>query len=434
MIIDEKKNMGEETFLECRNYMFGGDDVHDMEFVRGDGIYLYTSDGEQYMDCAAGTFNLSLGYSNPEVIEAVKNQCDKLVHCTSSYANSHVYRLAKKLVEVAPDNITRAHTKVSGGSTANEGAVKLAQFYTGKKEVISFYRAHVGQTIFMQMASGLSVRKQKFQFSSDGIAHMEYPYCYRCPYAKDCSSCDVQCLHSLEEYASYGGSNIACLIIEPILGNGGNMIPPKKYFQRLKELCDSLGIVLIFDEIQTGIGRTGKMFAAQYFDVQPNIITCAKGLGGSGFQVAGILMEEKFNKMDSYLHSFTYGSNILSCTAAEKTLEIIDNKDFLDNVTVCGDYIVGRLNKMYEKYNFIGDVRGAGLMIGIEIVKDRITKEPDVKLTKYIAKKAFDDEKMMIRTSLYGFGNVLKFRPSLNITLEECEEMMDKFDSVLASL
>jgi len=417
---------------EYKKFVFRGEnDIQDKIFVRGEGIYLYDELDNQYIDCAAGTFNLSLGCSNKAVLDTIINQSKKLIHLSSSYMNENVLLLAKKLVEVSPNNITRVHTKVCGGSTANEGAIKLAQYYTGKKEVLSFFRSHVGQTIFTQSLSGLSIRKRNFKFSQDGMAHFNYPYCYRCPLKLEYPECNILCIDQIYDYINYGSDgNISCIIIEPILGNGGNQIPPKEYFTKLKKLCDENGIVLIFDEIQTGVGRTGKMFAADHLDIKPNIITIAKGLGGIGTQIAAILMEEKFNIMDGYLHSFTYGSNILSCSAALTTLNIISDEQFLNNVTLCGDYILKELKLMKEKYEFIGDVRGLGLMIGIEIVKNKKEKTPDIELTKYIRDLAFENH-LMLRTSLYGFGNVIKIRPALSITLEECNVIMNVFREVL---
>jgi len=417
-----------------KRYLFRGEKIKDVNFVDAKGIYLWDDNGNKYIDCSAGTFNLSLGYKNKEVIEAVKEQCDKIVHLSSSYYNENVCLLAEKLVKISPNNIKRVHTKVCSGSTANEGAIKLAQYYTNKKDIISFYRSHVGQTIFMQNVSGLSERRKHFNFSQDGIIHIHYPYCYRCHLNCHYPECGIKCAEQIYDCIKYGSSgNIACMIIEPILGNGGNQIAPKEFLKKIRKICDEYGIVLIFDEIQTGIGRTGKMFAAQYFDVTPNIITVSKGLGGTGFPVSAILMEEKFNKMESFLHSFTYGSNILNCTAALKTLEIIDNEQFLDNVTKCGEYILERLKKIEEHFLFVGDTRGIGLMIGIEIVKDKHTKEPDIELTHQIVKIAFD-EGLLLRSSLYGFGNVIKIRPALNISIDECEEMIDKLEKVFKKI
>lgn len=422
-----------QELKELKANMFRSDEIDDLEIEKGAGIYLYDKEGNQYIDCEAGTFNLSLGYCNKEVVDAVNEQSQKLTHLTSSYMAEPVVKLASKLVDISPKNLTRATTKVCGGSTANEGAIKLAQYYNKKSEVISFYRSHVGQTIYMQNVSGNSFRKKPFNFPQSDIAHMNYPYCYRCPYNSTYPECQCECVDEIEEYLNFGSTgNVSSLIIEPIQGNGGNQIPPKEYFKRLKKLCEDSHIELIFDEIQTGVGRLGTMFAAQYFDVEPNMITTAKGLGGSGYQIAAILMEEKFNIMEAHYHSFTYGSNVLSCTAANKTLEIIDNEKFLTHVKEAGNYILERLEKFKNKYSFIGDVRGIGLMIGVEIVKDKESKECAVELTKEIAKRAFQN-KLLLRTSLYGYGNVFKIRPSLNITFKECELMMDKLEKVLDS-
>ena len=297
--------------------------------------------------------------------------------------------------------------------------------------MISFFRSHVGQTVYMQTVSGNTFRRKPFKFSQEGILHLHYPYCYRCHFHKEYPSCGATCADQIHDYLHYSTTgNVACLIIEPILGNGGNVIPPVEYFQKLRKICTEEEIVLIFDEIQTGMGRTGQMFAAQTFGVNPDIMTVAKGLGGSGFQIAAILMEERFNKMKAHYHSFTYGSNVMSCAAASKTIDIISREGFLENVRTTGNYFMQELEKLKEKYSFIGDVRGVGLMIGVEIVKSKATKLPDVPLTNAIASKAAQNG-LLLRTSLYGMGNVFKIRPALNITMEECEKLISILDKTL---
>jgi 4-aminobutyrate aminotransferase-like enzyme len=219
--------------------------------------------------------------------------------------------------------------------------------------------------------------------------------------------------------------------VEPISGNGGNIMPPPGYFQALKRLCDERGIALIFDEIQTGLGRTGHMFAADYYGVQPHLMTVAKGLGGTGFQVAAILAEEKYGGLEGHHHSFTFGANVLAAAAAAKTLEIISRPRFLSNVQVVGEYILGRLRKMQERFSFMGDVRGVGLMIGIEVVdKDGA---PDVALTNKIAKSAMQYG-LILRTSRYGYGNVFKIRPPLIITPDEAVRLCDQLEKCLAEV
>ncbi|GGA32446.1 aspartate aminotransferase family protein [Okeania sp. KiyG1] len=413
--------------------LFRSEEVSNIKMVSGDGIYLLDEKGKRYIDTAAGTFNLSLGYSNQEVIKAAFSQASHLLHCTSSFTTDPIDNLAIKLVETSPTNLKIAHTKVSSGSVAIEGAIKLAQYYTGKKEVICFHRSHHGQTIHTMAMSGFSFRNKPFQFSKDGIHHVPYPYYYRSP-NKTLEQVDDEVLAYIENTVEYSSHDqISAIVMEPILGLGGNVIPSRQFLVNLRDYCNKKGIVLIFDEIQTGVGRTGFMYASEHFGVQPDIMAVSKGLGGTGFQISAILMEEKFNGMPADHHSFTYGSNLMSSAAAVKTLEIISQASFLENVQVQGLYINQRLNKMRDKYDFIGDVRGVGLMIGVEVVKDKASREPDVSLTNRIKKVALAHG-LIVRTSGYGRGNVFKIRPSLNITGSESKEICDILDSVMAEI
>ncbi|MBN3554021.1 aspartate aminotransferase family protein [Fictibacillus nanhaiensis] len=396
---------------------------------KGEGIYLYDIDGNEYIDCASATFNLSLGYSHPAVVKAMKDQADKLIHVTSSFQTEPINQLARKLVDLAPNRITKAHLKVSGGSVANEGAIKMAQRATGKRDVISLFRSHLGQTMMTANLSGNAFRKANFPLAIPGGLQVPDPYCFRCFYGQDSSSCNMMCVSRLDDFLEFASSgSVAAILVEPISGNGGNIVPPHGYFQKLRAFCDTHNIKLIFDEIQTGIGRTGYMFAAEYFEVEPDAITVAKGLGGSGAQVAGILASDELSGLSSSDHSFTYGSNILAASAALTTLDIISKPAFLKNVQETGAHILSRLERMKEKFAFVGDVRGVGLMIGIEIVDEK--GKPDTILTNWLAEKAMEHG-LILRTSRYGYGNVLKIRPPLILTLEEAEVICYKFESLL---
>ncbi|WP_235885373.1 aspartate aminotransferase family protein [Paenibacillus cymbidii] len=416
---------GTESLLDLNEFFFTP--TEDIVMIEGSGIYLKDNNGKEYIDCASATFNLSLGYSHPDVINAVKEQADKLIHVTSSYMTNPVGNLVKKLIEVSPEGLSKVHLKISGGSTANEGAIKMAQHYNGKTDVISLFRSHVGQTIFTMNASGNSFRREPFHLGQPGIVHVPPAYCYRCFYNQKPETCGMLCVERINDFIDYASSGqVSSMIVEPILGNGDNITPPAAYFPALRKLCDERNITLIFDEIQTGIGRTGHMFAAQYYGVTPDIITTAKGLGGTGFQVAAIITKPEYAAMEGHHHSFTYGSNLLSAAAAVKTLEIVWEKSFLQNVADVGKYIMKRLWKLQEIYSVIGDVRGVGLMIGIEIVDDE--NNPDVNLTGYIKKKAFEYG-LIMRTSRYGYGNVLKIRPPLTITMEQADELCNRLES-----
>lgn len=242
----------------------------------------------------------------------------------------------------------------------------------------------------------------------------------------------MMCVDRIDDFLEYASSGqVAAIIVEPISGNGGNIVPPDGYLEKLRYFCDEHNIVLIFDEIQTGIGRTGHMFAADYFGVQPDALTTAKGLGGSGAQVAGILTNDWLSGMPSYHHSFTYGANLLSCAAASVTLDIVSQPKFLANVTTTGDHIMSRLREMQRRYRFIGDVRGVGLMIGFELIRE--DGSPAVNLTNSLAKKA-GDHGLILRTSRYGYGNVLKIRPPLILTMAEADAICDRVDALLGTV
>jgi 4-aminobutyrate aminotransferase-like enzyme len=353
------------------------EDVHELNYYkisdyrmrRGKGIYLYDTDEREYLDCSSGTFNLSLGYGHPEVIAAVRDQAERLIHVTSSFQTGPVNELVRRLVEVSPSNLTKVHLKVSGGSTANEGAVKMAQAATGRRDVITLFRSHHGQTMMTTTLSGEAYRKAPFPYLFPGVVHVPDPYCYRCFYRQHPSQCGLLCVERINDFIEYASSgSVACIVVEPVSGSGGNIVPPDGYFLALRQLCDERGIALIFDEIQTGIGRVGRMFAAEHFGVKPDIITVGKGLGGSGAQVAAILTDKKLAGLDGEHHSFTYGANVLAAAAAVKTLEVINRSGFLENVRKVGAQIMDRLAHLQLRYPCIGDIRGLGLMIGIELV------------------------------------------------------------------
>ena len=409
--------------------------VSDCRMVRGEGVYLYDSCGNRYLDCASATFNLSLGYSHPAVVAAMKEQAEQLIHVTSSFQSDPVNGLVRRLVEVSPQGLTKVHPKVSGGSSANEGAIKMAQRATGKCEVITFFRSHLGQTMMMTSMSGNAFRKELFPSRYPGSMQVPDPYCFRCFYGKQRESCGLFCVDRIDDFIQYAsGGQIAAVVIEPISGNGGNVVPPEDYLQQLRQFCDSHDIILIFDEVQTGIGRTGQMFAAQHFGVEPDAITVAKGLGGSGAQVAAILTNERLTGLSANHHSFTYGSNLLAAAAANVTLDIVRQPEFLANVRTVGDYILDRLRELQQRHPVIVDVRGVGLMIGFELAdRDMV---PAVKLTNHLASAAMQHG-LIMRTSRYGYGNVLKIRPPLILTLAEAEELCDRlvelFDAEVAA-
>ncbi|WP_410985041.1 aspartate aminotransferase family protein [Bacillus cereus] len=403
-------------------------------FKYGKGIKLITEEGDEYLDAASGTFNLALGYNHPYVVDKVKQQVDELTHMSSSFTEPYVTEVLEKLIDLAPDGIDSGWMRDITGSTANECAVKIAQKATGATDVISLFLSHHGQTQFATGISGNAFRRRKFTNSNVGNGiHIPAPYCYRCHYKAKYPDCGFLCVEAINDHIEYASSgSVAAMIIEPILGNGGNIIPPEGYFQRLRKLCDEHNMVLIADEVQTGIGRTGYMFASELFDIKPNIITLAKGLGGIGVPVAAVLMESDLQVLEKHEHSFTSGSNMLSLTAANSTLDVVSDPVLLADVRRKGVILGDMLNRLSQKYKCIGDVRGIGLMWGIEIVDKN--GEPDSKKTNAIIDLAFKNHKLILRGSRYGFGNVVKVRPALIVSDDEVAEIVEKLDQVLASV
>lgn len=409
-----------------RNFYFLPDDL---KVVKGEGVWLYTEDGRRFLDCSAGTFNLSLGYSHPEVVAAIREQAGKLIHVTSKFQTDPTNAVVQALAEVAPPGLTRVHLKSASGSDANEGAIKIAQHVTGKSDVISLFRGHLGQTIAMIQASGAAFRRKPFTFQLPGMLHVPDPDCRHCFYKQKRETCGLLCVERINDFIDFASSGrVAALILEPITGNGGNLVVPDGYLQALRKLCDERDIMLIFDEIQTGFGRTGRMFAADYFGVSPHMLTFGKGLGGAGMPIAGILTEERATGLAGHHINSTFGGNILASAAAAKTLEVIRRPGFLENVRAVGDHIMARLRDVAPRVRFISDIRGAGLMIGIEIVD--ADGRPDAKLTNHLANVA-QDRGLLMRTSLYGYGNVLKIRPALIMTREEADTMLDILEPLL---
>ncbi|MGN9170479.1 MULTISPECIES: aspartate aminotransferase family protein [Paenibacillus] len=414
-----------------------GNIVHTLtkeRFRYGKGITLIDDSGKEYLDGVSGTFNLSLGYNHPHVVSKVQEQVANLAHMSSSFTEPYVEEVLDHLIQYAPNGIDAGWMRDITGSTANECAVKLAQKYTGATDIISLHLSHHGQTQFATGISGNAFRRKNFPNSTAAYSlHVPAPYCYRCPFNSSPDKCGHHCIEAISDAIEYASSgSVACMIIEPILGNGGNIIPPAGYFKRLRQLCDEHGMILIADEVQTGIGRTGYMFASELFDIQPDIITLAKGLGGIGVPVAAVLMQSRLDVLEKHEHSFTSGSNLISVTAAKSTLEVVSEPGFLEAVRSKGNLLGSLLTEIADKHDCIGEARGVGLMWGLEIVDE--DDGPDAVKSNGIIDRAFEEQQLILRGSRYGYGNVVKVRPSLTATEDEIVEIVKRLDTVLATL
>lgn len=413
-------------------HLYGGAELleHPIVAESADGIYVRDTQGRVYVDCVSGTFDQPLGHRHPALLRAIERQAATLAYVGSPFLSEPLLELASKLVALSPPNLTRVHLRDLTGSTGIEGAVKIAQVATGRRDVITLFGSHHGQTALTTDLSGNAFRRAPYPVHSAGVVHVPGPNCYRCFYKQRYPECGLLCVDRIRDFIEHATSgSVACLVVEPVSGNGGNVVPPRDYFKGLRALCDEYGIVLIFDEVQTGMGRLGYMFAAEYFEVSPHMIVLGKGLGGP-LPRGAILLEERLEKMPRYQHSFTGGSSLLSAATALATIEVLESPGFLPRVRALGDFVGERLREMKTRHPAIGDVRGLGLMWGIELVKE--DGSPDVHLANAIVERG-RDAGLILRSSRYGHGSVVKLRPPLIITQEQLEDVLDRLDAVLTS-
>lgn len=412
------------------NHLFDKEFGLSPKIKKAQGMYFETIDGKRFLDFASATFNLSLGYNHPEVLEAVKRQMNAVSYASTTFSMDIVMDFAEKIVKLCPPNLTKVHPKCTGGSIANEGAIKAALKITGRNDIMSFYYGYHGQTYLMQAITGYHSQRNNFPPIGLNIIRIPFPYCFRCFFGKKYPECDIFCLKQISHIIDVSSTNgPACLIMEPILGIGGCVVPPKKYVSKLGKFCKEKNIPVIIDEVMTGIGRTGKMFAFEHFDIIPNMITLGKGLGGSGFGSAALITEERFTELTDYEHSFTASNFLISIAAANKTLELIEKFHLIDNADKMGRLIVKKLQQLKKRFSFIGDIRGLGLMQGIEIVDN---SEPDPKRASRIVQKAMDNG-LFLRCYPHALANTILITPPLIISEDQVDEGIVILENVLKS-
>lgn len=398
--------------------------------VDSEGCYLYTEDGRKVLDLASGVAVNNLGAKNPRVVEAIKKQLDTMIHVGHNVVYNMSYvELAEKLVE-----LTGGDTKVyfsNSGAEANEGAIKLAKYVTGRPGVISFKNSFHGRTIGCVSVTGSSSAYRKYyEPLLPSVYWADYANCYRCPFGREKGKCAMECLSQFDTIFGklIDPECVAAIIVEPVQGEGGYIVPEKAFLEGLRKICDKHGIMLIFDEVQTGIGRTGELYAYQTFGVNPDILTSAKALGGGIPLSAVIAKKEIMDKWPAGAHGGTFGGNPLACAAALETLRTIDEDGLLDNCKKMGSYFKTRLMELKDKYpNIIGDVRGVGLMIAMEIVDE--DGKPDAKMTAEIKEKALDRDVLLLTCG--SDHNVVRFIAPLIITEKEIDIVIDVIDDIL---
>ena len=387
--------------------------------------------GKEYIDCFAGISVVNVGHGQPEILEAAINQAKILVH-----AGSYVYyvlptvKLAEKIAEITPPPLQKSFFGTSGAE-AVECAMKLARKYTKKPEFIALMGSFHGRTLGTLSITGLAGRR-KYDMGPylPGISFAPSPYCYRCPFRKEYPECDILCAKTLQNVIAYSTSKgVAAFIAEPVMGEGGIIPPPPEYFQIIKETLDEHGILFIVDEVQSGFGRTGKLFAIEHYGVEADIMTMAKGIA-NGFPIGACTTRVDIgNSFEPGDHLSTFGGNPVSAAAALASIRVILRDKLPEHASEKGIYFMKRLNEMKEECPLIGDARGKGLMIGIELVRDREKKTPAEEETRKVRDIA--REKGLLIGSGGAKGCVLRIQPPLIIEKEQIEKALSILESAI---
>ncbi len=395
----------------------------------GKGAVLKDMDGREYIDLHAMHAVASQGYSHPKIIQAVKEQLEKIFVVATDFYNEPQALLAKKLAEITPPKLKRSFF-INSGAEAVETATLLAKRATGRPGLIALWGAFHGRTHMPRTLTGFSKYKKGMGPFPYGVMHLPNYYCYRCPLGLEYPSCNLQCARMLDDALKYAApEEMAAFIAEPIQGTAGNIVPPPDYFRVVKNILDQYDILFIADEVITGFGRTGKLFAIEHFGIEPDIMTMAKALGG-GFPVSATIASEEvgtaFRPLDHYS---TYGGNPLAMAAALAAIEVIEEEKLVEKSAQNGEYMMKRLRELMDKHEIIGEVDGKGLLIGLELVKDRETKEPAVEET---ARFRIELRKRGVIIGPPGWtGSRVRINPPLVITREQIDRAIEAIDEAL---
>jgi 4-aminobutyrate aminotransferase / (S)-3-amino-2-methylpropionate transaminase / 5-aminovalerate transaminase len=393
----------------------------------GDGALLYDADGTEYVDCFAGISVTNAGHGNQKIIAAAKAQADKLVHaCSYVYHVPTVGALAEKLAQITPGKLQKTFFSNSGAE-ALEGAMRVAKRYSGKSEMLALESSFHGRTNATLSITGNSARKKGGYTYLSGIAFAPAPYCYRCFAETTPDKCDLLCARRVGEVMRlHLSGNVCAFIAEPVMGEGGIIVPPDGYFKRVKQILDDEGALFICDEVQSGFGRTGKMFAIEHFGVDPDIICMAKGIANGwplGAFTATAEIADSFQVGD---HLSTFGGNPVSCAASLANLAFFEEAGLVQQSATKGGALKARFEGLMKEQPLIGEVRGKGLMIGVELVQDRTTKVPASAAAGFVRQYCLDHGVLI---GVGGnFASVLRIQPPLVIT----EEQMDKTFTTVA--
>lgn len=403
---------------------------------RAKGALIWDVEGKQYIDFAGGIGGMNVGHSHPKVVAALKEQAERFTHtCLMVAPYESAVRLAERICALVPGDFAKGVAFVTSGAEAVENAVKIARYHTKRTGVVSLANAYHGRTMLTMAMTG---RVMPFKAGFGPLAPEVYaigsPYCYRCPIGLNYPDCETACADLLNDLfiKQIAAEQVACVVVEPVLGEGGFIVPPVGYLSKLHAICQANGIVFVCDEIQTGMGRTGKYFAVEHFGVTPDLITTAKSLA-AGMPIAAITGKREI--MDS-VHpggvGGTYSGNALGCAAGLAVLDILESEDLFNASLRIGQKTLTRFQEFKVKYPLVGDVRGLGAMVGMELVTDREKKTPATDQAKALTGYCLEKGLLVLATGTY--GNVIRLLAPLVITDEQLECGLQIIEEGLSAL
>ncbi len=430
----EQKTTVSEAVRKHKEFLFPAVATYYQEpvaLVKGEGEYVWDDAGNKYLDCFGGVLTVSVGHANPKINAAIIEQTNKIQHTSGLYANENQSNLAEKLAGITPGDLKKSFF-TSSGTEADDTAIFAAKLATGRHEIVILRHSYSGRSATALSAVGHSTWKP-LPSQVAGMVHAHAPYCYRCPFKATPDNCGLACANDIEELIQTTTmGEIAAFMAEPILGVGGFIVPPEGYFERAYEIARNYGGLCISDEVQTGWGRTGdKWFGIEQWNVVPDIMTSAKGMANGvpiGWTIATSEVADKFPG----LTFATFGGNPVSTAAALAVIKLIEEEDLRTNARVVGGYLREKLEELKEKYEVIGDVRGMGLMQGIELVRNRETKEPAPEAVLKVFEETRRQGVLIGKGGLY--GNVIRTGMMLNSTKDNVDEMIAALDKGFATV
>ncbi len=396
----------------------------------GKGVWVKDVDGNEFLDFTSGIAVLSTGHCHPEIVEVIKGQVERLIHMSGTdFYYPYQIELAEKLAEIVPGGKNKKVFFGNSGAEAVECAMKLARYIKRRPRYIAFTGAFHGRTFgALSLTSSKAGQRRYFGPLLPDVTHVPYAYCYRCPFNLSYPTCALECIRYIEEVVFKKiapPEEISAIFVEPIQGEGGYVVPPKGFFPALRDLCNKYEILLVDDEVQTGMGRTGRMFAIEHYNTKADMYCIAKGIA-SGLPLGVCVANAGLMEWPPGAHASTFGGNPVSCSAALKTIELLEN-GLIDNAARLGEIALKRLNELKEKYEFVGDVRGKGLMIGVELVADKKKKTPIKDRRDAVIYEAFKQGLLLL-----GAGeSAIRIIPALVISEEELQVGLELFENVL---